>query len=80
VSGLGLRLAKGGLARQREFEVKDIGYGGLAFIYPSHRAPTHLEGELIQEFASDTHHVTMKPVSVKPLSDGRSRVGCAYVH
>jgi hypothetical protein len=24
--------------------------------------------------------VTMKPVSVRPLSDGRSRVGCAYVH
>jgi diguanylate cyclase (GGDEF)-like protein len=80
VQGLGLRLARGGVTRQREFEVKDIGYGGLAFIYPSHRAPTHLEGELIQEFASDTHHVTMKPVSVKPLSDGRSRVGCAYVH
>ena len=80
VSGLGLRLAKGGVARQREFEVKDIGYGGLAFIYPNSRAPTHLEGELIQEFASDTHHVTMKPVSVKLLSDGRSRVGCAYVH
>ena len=80
VQGLGLRLARGGVARQREFEVKDIGYGGLAFIYPNSRAPNHFEGELIQEFASDTHHVTMKPVSVKPLSDGRSRVGCAYVH
>ena len=45
VQGLGLRLARGGVARQREFEVKDIGYGGLAFIYPSSRAPTHLEGE-----------------------------------
>jgi diguanylate cyclase (GGDEF)-like protein len=80
VHGLGLRLERAGMARQREFEVKDIGYGGLAFIYPGHRAPHHLEGDLIQEFASDTHHVTMKPVSVRPLSDGRSRVGCAYVH
>jgi diguanylate cyclase (GGDEF)-like protein len=80
VQGLGLRLARGGAARQRQFEVKDIGYGGLAFIYPGPRAPNHLEGELIQEFASDTFHVTMKPVSVRPLSDGRSRVGCAYVH
>jgi diguanylate cyclase (GGDEF)-like protein len=80
VQGLGLRLARGGVARQREFEVKDIGYGGLAFIYPGQRAPSRLEGELVQEFASDTHHVTMKPVSVRPLSDGRSRVGCAYVH
>jgi diguanylate cyclase (GGDEF)-like protein len=80
VQGLGLRLERKGAARQRDFEVKDIGYGGLAFIYPSQRTPDHLEGELIQEFASDTHHVTMKPVSVRPLSDGRSRVGCAYVH
>ena len=80
VSGLGLRLDKGGATRQREFEVKDIGYGGLAFIYPGARAPTHLEGELVQEFASDTQRVSMKPVSVRPLSDGRSRVGCAYVH
>lgn len=80
VQGLGLRLAKGRVARQRDFEVKDIGYGGLAFIYPSERAPSHFEGEIVQEFSSDTHHVTMKPVSVRPLSDGRSRVGCAYVH
>jgi diguanylate cyclase (GGDEF)-like protein len=80
VQGLGLRLLRGGTARQREFEVKDIGYGGLAFIYPGQRAPSRLEGELVQEFASDTHHVSMKPVSVRPLSDGRSRVGCAYVH
>lgn len=80
VQGLGLRLDRGAVARQREFEVKDIGYGGLAFIYPDQRTPTHLEGELVQEFAADTHHVAMKPVSVRPLSDGRSRVGCAYVH
>jgi diguanylate cyclase (GGDEF)-like protein len=80
VQGLGLRLANGGAARQREFEVKDIGYGGLAFIYSGARTPRHLEGELIQEFASDTFHVSMRPVSVRPLSDGRSRVGCAYVH
>lgn len=80
VEGLGLRLARAGAVRQREFEVKDIGYGGLAFIYPGPRAPNHLEGELVQQFASDTHHVSMKPVSVRPLSDGRSRVGCAYVH
>jgi diguanylate cyclase (GGDEF)-like protein len=80
VQGLGLRLVKGGTARQREFEVKDIGYGGLAFIYTGQRTPSRLEGELVQEFASDTHHVSMKPVSIRPLSDGRSRVGCAYVH
>ena len=80
VQGLGLRLARSGAARPREFEVKDIGYGGLAFIFNGQRAPSHLEGELIQEFASDTFHVSMKPVSVRPLSDGRSRVGCAYVH
>jgi len=80
VQGLGLRLAHGGSARQREFEVKDIGYGGLAFIYPGQKTPSHLEGELVQEFAADPDHVSMKPVSVRPLSDGRSRVGCAYVH
>ena len=68
------------MARQRDLEVKDIGYGGLAFTYASDRLPGTFEGEVAQRFASDTHHVTMKPVSVRPLRDGRPRVGCAYVH
>ncbi len=38
VQGLTLRLARGAWRRQRELEVQDIGYGGLAFLNNSRRA------------------------------------------
>ena len=80
VQGLGLRLVGGRAARHREYEVKDIGYGGLAFICPGTGPPRHLEGVLVQEAAADTYHVSMKQVSAKEMSDGRTRIGCSYVH
>jgi diguanylate cyclase (GGDEF)-like protein len=80
VQGLGLRLTDGRATRHHEYEVKDIGFGGLAFIYPGTRPPRHLEGELVQESAADTCHVSMKQVSVRDLGDGRTRIGCSYVH
>src|SRR5258707_4571106 len=52
VQGLGLRLARGGVARQREFEVKDIGYGGPALILSSSPAPKHPEGGIHPEVAA----------------------------
>jgi diguanylate cyclase (GGDEF)-like protein len=80
VQGLTLKLNGGRPARQRALEVRDIGYGGLAFVNAGGRQPRHLEGELTQQFSSDVHHVTMRPVSVVTLPDGRARVGCAFEH
>jgi diguanylate cyclase (GGDEF)-like protein len=80
VPGLKLRLTRGGRLRNHEYEVRDIGHGGLAFIAPAVKAPHELEGDLLQDFASDAQHVAMRRVSVQALSDGRARVGCAYLH
>jgi len=77
----GLTLDVGGRRRQRvSAEVQDIGYGGLSFTYAGDRLPGRLEGEVAQRFSSETHPVTMRPVSVVPLKGGRLRVGCAYEH
>jgi hypothetical protein len=77
----GLTLDVGGRRRQRlSAEVQDIGYGGLSFTYTGDRLPGRLEGEVAQKFSSETHAVSMRPVSVVPLSGGRLRVGCAYEH
>jgi diguanylate cyclase (GGDEF)-like protein len=78
VQGLTLKLEGARNARQRALEVRDIGYGGLAFVNDTGRQPRRLEGELAQQFSSDVHHVSMRPVSVVPLPDGRTRVGCAF--
>ena len=77
----GLTLDVGGRRRQRlSAEVQDIGYGGLSFTYAGDRLPGRLEGEVAQKFSSETHPVSMRPVSVVPLRGGRLRVGCAYEH
>jgi diguanylate cyclase (GGDEF)-like protein len=80
VPGLKLRLTRGGRLKDHEYEVKDIGHGGLAFIAPAVTAPQDLEGELHQDYTSDAQHVAMRRVNVQALSDGRARFGCAYVH
>src|SRR5258705_4143775 len=58
VQGLGLRLARGGVARPRAFQAKDIGYGALALQYSRSRAPSHPEREILPAITSDTHHLT----------------------
>lgn len=80
VQGLTLKLNGGRAGRHRALEVRDIAFGGLAFVNNTGRQPRHLEGELVQQFSSDVHHVSMRPVSVVPLPDGRTRVGCAFDH
>jgi diguanylate cyclase (GGDEF)-like protein len=80
VKGLTLKIERGRVGRQRSLEVHDIGFGGLAFVNKTGRQPRRLEGELAQQFSSDVHHVSMRPVSVVPLPDGRARVGCAFDH
>jgi hypothetical protein len=80
VQGLTLKLNGARGTRHRTLEVHDIGYGGLAFVNNGDRQPRRLEGELAQQFSSDVHHVSMRPVSVVPLPDGRTRVGCAFDH
>lgn len=77
----GLTLDVAGRRRERlSAEVRDIGYGGLSFTYAGDRLPARLQGEVAQKFSSETHPVTMRPVSVVPLRGGRLRVGCAYEH
>jgi diguanylate cyclase (GGDEF)-like protein len=77
----GLTLDLGGRHRAHvSTEVRDIGYGGLSFTYAGDRLPGRLEGEIAQRFSSETHAVSMRPVSVVPLRGGRLRVGCAYEH
>lgn len=80
MQGLTLKLASRRNGHQRALEVRDIGFGGLAFLNNTGRQPRHLEGELAQQFSSDVHHVSMRPVSAVPLPDGRTRVGCAFDH
>jgi diguanylate cyclase (GGDEF)-like protein len=80
VQGITLKLDGMRNGRHRALEVRDIAYGGLAFVNAPGRQPRHIEGELTQQFSSDVHHVSMRPVSVVPLPDGRTRVGCAFEH
>ena len=80
VPGLTLRLGEGKPRRPEAAEVKDIGYGGIAFATAAGKPPDRLEGEIAQQFSSETHRVSMRTMSVVPMSDGRLRVGCAYVH
>jgi diguanylate cyclase (GGDEF)-like protein len=80
VQGLTLKIDGRRGGRQQALEVRDIGFGGLAFVNLAAEQPRRLEGELAQRFSSDVHRVSMRPVSVVPLSDGRTRVGCAFDH
>jgi diguanylate cyclase (GGDEF)-like protein len=77
VPGLTLRVGKGKPRRPEAAEVKDIGFGGLAFV-TSGKPPARLEGEIAQRYSSETHRVSMRQVSAVRLPDGRMRVGCAY--
>jgi diguanylate cyclase (GGDEF)-like protein len=77
VQGLTLDLA-GGRAGRLSTEVRDIGYGGLAFTYAGDRVPDRLQGEVVQRYSSEAHPVSMRPVSVVRLRAGRLRVGCAF--
>jgi hypothetical protein len=77
VQGLTLDLA-GGRAGRLSTEVRDIGYGGLAFTYAGDRVPDRLQGEVVQRYSSEAHPVSMRPVSVIRLRAGRLRVGCAF--
>jgi len=76
----GLTLDVAGRRQRLSAEVRDIGYGGLSFTYAGDRLSGRLEGEVVQKFSSETHPVSMRPVSVVPLRGGRLRVGCAYEH
>ncbi len=80
VPGLSLKLPGSGSRRGETAEVRDISYGGLAFLSSDGRPPSFLQGEIRQRHSSETHRVAMRAVSAVPLPDGRLRVGCAYVH
>jgi diguanylate cyclase (GGDEF)-like protein len=80
VPGLSLKLPGSGSRRGETAEVRDISYGGLAFLSSDGRPPSFLQGEIRQRHSSETHRVAMRTVSAVPLPDGRLRVGCAYVH
>ncbi len=80
VPGLTLRVPGSRSHRGETAEVRDIGYGGLSFLSGDGRPAPFLTGEIHQRHSSETHRVTMRAVSAVPFSDGRLRVGCAYVH
>ncbi|MGZ5430937.1 MAG: GGDEF domain-containing protein, partial [Thermoanaerobaculia bacterium] len=78
----GLTLKMGGRSARRGAlaEVHDISYGGLAFVTAREKSPDRLEGEILQRYSGEPHRVAMRKVNAVPLSDGRQRVGCVYVH
>lgn len=77
----GLKLKVGlGARKPAVADVHDISYGGLAFVTNREKTPDRLEGEILQRYSGEPHHVAMRKVCAIPLSDGRMRVGCAYVH
>ncbi len=80
IPGLTLKLPGTRSRRAETVEIRDIGYGGLAFLSADGRPPAYLQGEIRQRHSSETHRVEMQPVNLQPLPDGRLRVGCAYVH
>jgi diguanylate cyclase (GGDEF)-like protein len=80
VPGLSLKLPGSRSRRGETAEVRDISYGGLAYVSSDGKPPSFLQGEIRQRHSSETHRVAMRPVSAVPLADGRLRVGCAYVH
>ena len=77
----GLKLKVGvGPRKSAVTDVYNISFGGLAFDTTRDRTPDRLEGEILQRYSGEPHHVAMRKVCAVPLSDGRMRVGCAYVH
>ena len=77
----GLTLKVGLQARMSDVaDVQDISHGGLAFVTSREKTPDRLEGEILQRYSGEPHHVAMRKVCAVPLSDGRMRIGCAYVH
>ncbi|MFI5181427.1 MAG: GGDEF domain-containing protein [Thermoanaerobaculia bacterium] len=79
VPGLTLRLPGSRSHRSETAEVRDISYGGLAFLSTDKHPPSFVQGEIRQRHSSETHRVEMRAVSTLPMPDGRVRVGCAYV-
>lgn len=77
VPGLSLKLGSRRRTRATS-DVKEIGYGGLSFIYASDKVPPLVEGEILHRFSTEAHPVTLKTVSVLPSTGGRLRVCCAY--
>jgi hypothetical protein len=80
VPGLSLKLPSSRSRHGETAEVRDISYGGLAFLSSEGRPPSFLQCEIRQRHSSESHRVAMRAVSTVPLADGRLRVGCAYVH
>jgi hypothetical protein len=80
VPGLTLKMGGRGARRDALAEVHDISYGGLAFVTSREKSPDRLEGEILQRYSGEPHRVAMRKVNAVLLSDGRQRVGCAYVH
>ena len=78
VPGLTLKFPTARAKRGEAAEIKDIGFGGLAYVASNPRVPGVMHAEISQRFSSETHRVSMRQVSAVPLPDGRVRVGCAY--
>ena len=78
VPGLELRLPAARARRLEAAEIRDISYGGLAYLTANGKPPAVAHAEITQRFSSETHRVSIKPVSAVTLPDGRVRVGCAY--
>lgn len=78
VPGLRLKVATKHALKSGSAEVRDIGYGGISFVCSDFKPSRQLEGAIAQRFSSETHDVSMKPISTVVMPDGRLRVGCAY--
>ena len=78
VPGLELKLPAARARRLEAAEIRDISYGGLAYLTANGKPPAVAHAEITQRFSSETHRVSIKPVSAVTLPDGRVRVGCAY--
>jgi hypothetical protein len=78
VPGLQLKLPAARARRLEAAEIRDISYGGLAYVTGNGKPPDVAHAEITQRFSSETHRVSIKPVSAVNLPDGRVRVGCAY--
>ncbi|MGA7989870.1 MAG: GGDEF domain-containing protein [Thermoanaerobaculia bacterium] len=80
VPGLTLKVGSPDAKKPLDADVQDISYGGLAFVTGATKTPDRLQGEILQRSAGEPHAVAMRRISSVSLPDGRTRVGCAYVH
>ena len=77
-AGLVLKLPAARARRLEAAEIRDISYGGLAYVTSNGKPTNVAHAEITQRFSSETHRVSIRPVSSVSLPDGRVRVGCAY--